>query len=53
MHWLHKYTDYRAELRECVYELKENEDYFYEGINGDARDIVQSKFQPPAAWPWL
>jgi hypothetical protein len=55
MHWLHNYTDYRAELRECVYELKENEGYYYEGINGDARDIVQSmaKFKPPSTWPWL
>jgi hypothetical protein len=55
MHWLHNYTDYQSALRECVYALKEDEGYFYEGINGDARDEVQSmtRFQPPTVWPWM
>lgn len=54
MRWLHECTAYPQELRKCVEQLAENEGYYYEGINADARNETKARFRErPAVWPWL
>ena len=52
-HWLHAYTDYTRALEHKVQDLREGAGYYFEGINGTARDAVRCRYTPPDRWPWL
>lgn len=54
MRWLHECTDYEAQLRLRVDDLRNAAGRFYHDIKNEACDEVRSRYvsRRPATWPW-